>query len=280
MIAGTNNNFVLFDSKAKSLAANLTSVTTAQTGANARIDVGNAVSGSGTATTHTFTASSLDKLMSAVGRFSAGSGSATRVTILGNATESSVTLNDVSTKALRGNYLTQVTYSAKGVDIQKNIQALYDNISSTDANTKKLTEIVVTDGTSVGKKLLQMTEVFYTAMKTAFARGVDQGGSTVNKNYSFNVTNAAVDLNNPTSLQNDANVSSYSVVGAQVSQLIGHVITGSSANGDDLRILLGMSKLKTMTSVSGVSVTDRSTVNTLLNAIGSNTDRAKLKLIA
>lgn len=280
MIAGTNNNFVLFDSKAKSLAANLTSVTTAQTGANARIDVGNAASGSGTATTHTFTASSLDKLMSAVGRFSAGSGSATRVTILGNATESSVTLNDVSTKALRGNYLTQVTYSAKGVDIQKNIQALYDNISSTDASTKKLTEIVVTDGTSVGKKLIQLSEAFYTSMKAAFARGVDQGGAVVNKNYSYNVTNAAVDLHNPTSLQNDANVSSYSVVGAQVSQLTGHVITGSSVNGDDLRILLGMSKLKTMTSVSGISVTDRATVNTLLNAIGSNTDRAKLKLIA
>jgi hypothetical protein len=281
MIAGSTNNFVLFDTKAKALTQDLTSVTTAATGANARIDVGNAASGSGSASTHTFKASTLDKLMSSVGRFSGGSGSVTRVTISGNGSESSTTLNDIATKALRGYSTTQVTYAGKGVEIQKNIQALYDNISSTDTGVKKLTEIVVTDGTSTGKKLLTMSEVFYTAMKTVFARGVDQGVTpAVNKNYSYNVTNAAVDLNNPTTLQNDANVSSYSVVGAQVSQLTGHVITGSTLNGDDLRIMLGMSKLKTMTSTSGISVSDRSTITSLLNAIGSNTDRAKLKLIA
>jgi hypothetical protein len=277
-IGASADEFVLYDTRAKALAANLTTQATAFANAPGT-GIYLAVNGTGTPSAvgdHTFTASTLDKAISKVGKFMDNTGTVSRVTIAGSGTISATTLDDIATKALRGNSAAQVTYSAKAVDVQNNLQALYDNQTTTAA--KKLTEIVVTDGTSTGKKQIQMTQAFYTSLNAKFTRGVDQGGTTVNKNYAYNITNAAFDSANPTALQNDVNVSSYSVVGATNANLTG--FAGGGAAGDYLRIALGQSKLKTLTSVSGLTSTERATISTLLNSIGSNTDRAKLKMIS
>jgi L-rhamnose mutarotase len=82
---------------------------------------------------------------------------------------------------------------------------------------------------------------------------------------------AAFDATNPTALQNDVNVGSYSITGATYDNLV---------IGSQMRTALGQSKLKTLTTVSITDTAQRDTIRSLLNQIGSPTDKAKLKLTA
>jgi hypothetical protein len=374
-IGGSASTFALFNSRSAALAADLTDVTTAKT--DGAIDFDSTYNASATTAGQKFTTSNLDKTMDAVGRLNANSGNVGRVTIKGDSNRiTAATFDEVATKALRGNSSAQVAYSGKAVDITNNLQALYDNNTVTTA--KHLTEIVVTDGTAIGKKGFSMSQTFYSALAPLFKNGADNptllvkaagtlhkgaasnttghitiaghgystgdavtysvansgtaltgltdgntyyvgklddsnfvlfntkakalaadlssqnaaynagngylattgGGNAADqkfttgiqvKNYSFNITGATFDAANPTALQNDSNISSYSVVNASYDNLV---------IGNQLRIALGQSKLKSITTESISDATQRSTIRSLLNAIGSPVDRAKLKLMA
>ena len=366
-----STKFVLFSSKSAALSADLSSLTNAATGGAILFDPSNTA----IASNQNFTTSNLDKTMSAVGRFKDNTGSVGRVTIKGtSAAITAATLDEITTKALRGNATGNVAYAAKGVDISNNIQALYDNNTVTTAN--HLTEIVVTDGTAIGKKGFSLSQTFYNALSPLFKNGADNptllvqsagtlqigaassthgkvtinnhgystgdavtysttgtaitgltanttyyvgkldannfvlydtkakalaanltsqstaynngvnsyvamtaGGNTAsehkfstgiqNKNYSFTVTGATFDAS--TALQNDSNISSYSITNASYDNLV---------IGNQLRIALGQSKLKSITTEHITDATQRATITGLLNAIGSPVDRAKLKLMA
>ncbi|QWD96001.1 hypothetical protein [Polynucleobacter sp. MG-6-Vaara-E2] len=276
------NNFVLYDTKAKALAAHLNSQASAYADTNSYIQVGVTATASintaSNASTHSFSASSLDKAMSAIGRLNNGAGNVTRVTLLGDGTESSTTLGSIAAKVLRANANADVTYSAKAVNIQNNLQALYDNVHSTDPTVKKLTEIVVSDGTANSKKGFSVTEAVYTALKTVFANGVDNlatanGLSTPqNKNYSFNVSGVAFNAATPDTYQQDVNVSGYSITGASYSTM--------DPVNTPLNIVkvLGQSKMKSITTAA-LSASQKADILSVVNSIGSPVDRAKMKII-
>jgi hypothetical protein len=263
------NDFVLYDNKADALALDVSTDNATGYTAKPWKDI-TALTGSGT---YTITRSNLETSMKAVTTYKDGSGIVDRVTIKGSGAVLATDLESVSSKALRGNSAVNVAYAAKGVDIQNNLQALYDNNTTTGSHP--LTEIVVTDGTAIGKKGFSLSQTFYNALKTVFANGVDNpAGKTTNKNYSFTVTNATFDHANPTLLQNDVNVSTYAITGTSYSDL------DPIANPDYLRVALGQSKLKSLTTTSISDTTQRSIITNLLNAIGNPVDRAKLKLTA
>jgi len=265
------SSFALFNSRNAALTADYTSLATLATG-NAN---GNAINfaTSNTATNfsdQTFTTSSLDKTMSDVFRFKDNTGEVGRVTIKGSGAITSLELSDIATKALRGNASGQVTYSAKAIDIQNNMQSLYDNLHA--QNMTGITEVVVNDGTAKGKKALTLSDAYFQVLKGVFAEGVDKHLNPIPvnaKNYSFNVTGATYARLG--TLQGEMDVGAFAVVGATAQDL---TVGGATQLASDL----GKSKLKTLTS-EGVTSVERATIQNLLNSVGSGPDRAKLKLV-
>jgi carbon monoxide dehydrogenase subunit G len=266
---GHANKFYIFTTQKEALAADLTDDTTAAAGGAKVIAArGNALDGE-----QKFTVSALDQTMSDVARLKNNNSGVGRVTIKGSGAITSIMLSDIATRGLRGNPNGQVTYSAKAVDIQNNIQDLYENQTAALAgNGTAITEIVVNDGTSKGKKALTLTDQYFQTLRDVFKEGVDKHTSPVPvtpKNYTFNVTAAA--YGRLSTLQNEMDVGAFAVVGATAAQLK----VSSISLGTDL----GYSKLKTMTSV-GVDNVDRNIIQGLLSAVGSGPDRAKLKLVS
>jgi hypothetical protein len=264
-LGASTDDFVLFSTRAKALGANLATNTTAyNAGTNSFEGLGTLGTGN-----QVFTSSTLDKTMSAVGRFKDNTGTVGRVTIKGDSNAiTAATLNDIATKIKRGDVLNaKSAYAAKAVDISRNLQALYDNNTVTTAS--HLDEIVVTDGTATGKKGFSLSESFYTALNSVFDAGVDNvSGNNTNKNYSFTVTGAS--FGNIGNLQNDVNVGTFAVTGATYSDLT--TLT-------NLVDSVSKSKLKTLTTVAITDKADQTTIRNLVNSIGSPTDRAKIKLI-
>lgn len=263
----SSTTFVLYSTKADALAADTSS------GANAYATSPWIVQTTAGAGTQTFTASALDKSMSNIGRLKDGAGSVGRVTILGSGTVTSTNLSAITAKIERGDTATKATYQAKAVDVNSNLQALYDNKTSTLPGNVALDEIVVSDGTTVGKKAISLSYTLYNQLQASFLAGMDNPANNpataVNKNYAFTVTGAG--FGNTTTLQGDKNVATYAVVDATYTNL---------STAGQLVTELGKSKLKTLTSVSISDPTQRSTITTILNAVASPTDRAKLKLTA
>ena len=263
----SSTTFVLYSTKADALAADTSS------GANAYATSPWIVQTTAGAGTQTFTASALDKTMGNIGRLKDGAGSVGRVTILGSGSVTSTSLSAITAKIERGDTATKATYQAKAVDVNSNLQALYDNKTSTLPGNVALDEIVVSDGTTVGKKAISLSYTMYNQLQASFLAGMDNPAGNpvtpVNKNYAFTVTGAG--FANTTTLQGDKNVATYAVTGATYTDL--------STTGQ-LVAELGKSKLKTLTSVSISDPTQRSTITTILNAVGNPVDRAKLKLTA
>jgi hypothetical protein len=275
-LGSSNDNFVLFNNRGAALAADLTNATTARAAASAQdkaiVLAASAANLAVTASAQKFTTSSLDKIMSDVFRLKDNTAQVGRVTIKGFGAITALKLNDIATNALRGNGAGQVTYSAKAVDIQNNIQALTDNqIAGTQLTGKAITEIVVNDGTSLGKKAITVTDDQFLKLRTAFLEGVDKHTNPVPvlaKNYTFNVTGAA--YSRLSTLQADMNVGAFALTGVSAANL--------KVSSIALAADLGNSKLKTMTSV-GVNSADRAIIQGLLSSVGSGPDRAKLKLV-
>jgi hypothetical protein len=261
------STLVLFNSRNAALTADYTDLNSLATSGAINFGVGN------TNTNYadqTFTTSSLDKTMSDVFRFKDNTGEVGRVTIKGYGAITSLQLSDTATKALRGNALGQVTYSAKAIDIQNNMQSLYDNLNA--ANMTEVTEVVVSDGTSKGKKALTLSDTYFQVLKGIFAEGVDKhlSPNPVNaKTYSFNVTGAA--YSRLGALQGEMDVGAFAVTNVAAADL--------KVSSIQLAADLGKSKLKTMTSV-GVNNVDRNIIQGLLSSVGSGPDRAKLKLVS
>jgi hypothetical protein len=185
----------------------------------------------------------------------------TRVTINGAGLITAAQLSSVAVKAKANNSGVAVTYSAKAVDIQSNLQAIQDNRTDS-SSTKRITEIVVSDGSVNGKKALNLTMSQYTAMNTQIANGLLGNIS----NYALTVTGAS--FGDLTTLQNDNKVAQFSISNADAS------IIGT------LAATLGKSKLKTISTSTSVSAADKATLRTELTTIGSNVDRAKLKILS
>jgi hypothetical protein len=263
----SSTTFVLYSTKADALAADTSS------GANAYATSPWIVQTTAGAGTQTFTASTLDKTMGNIGRLKDGAGSVGRVTILGSGSVTSTSLSAITAKIERGDTATKATYQAKAVDVNSNLQALYDNKTSTLPGNVALDEIVVSDGTTVGKKAISLSYTMYNQLQASFLAGMDNPAGNpvtpVNKNYAFTVTSAG--FANTTTLQGDKNVATYAVTGATYTDL---------STAGQLVAELGKSKLKTLTSVSISDPTQRSTITTILNAVGNPVDRAKLKLTA
>ncbi|QWE15005.1 hypothetical protein [Polynucleobacter sp. AP-Sving-400A-A2] len=263
----SSTQFVLYSTKADALAADTS------TPANAYATSPWIVQTTAGAGTQTFTASALDKTMSNIGRLKDGAGSVGRVTILGSGSITSTSLSAITAKIERGDTNTKATYQAKAVDVNSNLQALYDNKTSTLPGNVALDEIVVSDGSTVGKKAISLSYTLYNQLQASFLAGMDNPAGNpvtpVNKNYAFTVTGAG--FANTTTLQGDKNVATYAVTGATYTDL---------STAGQLVAELGKSKLKTLTSVSISDPTQRSTITTILNAVGNPVDRAKLKLTA
>lgn len=279
---GASNQFVLYNSKDAALKADLSSQAAAYANASGG-GVYIAVNDSGTPSavgTHSFIASTLDRAMSSVGRLNNGNANVNRVTILGDGTETSTVLNDIATKVDRGYASAKATYSSKAVVIQNNLQAIYDNVHSTDPTVTKLDEIVVSDGTVNGKKGFSMSEAFYSALKTVFKNGIDtpatEAGLTTpqNKNYSFNVTGVAFNASTPDNYQNDVNVSGYTITGATYAAMDP---VNTPAN---IVSVLGQSKLKSLSTEAITDSVKRAAITSVVNSIASPVDRAKMKILS
>jgi hypothetical protein len=293
------DNFTLFDTRAHALAGN-----NAQ-GATGLIDLDTSTGSNGYAHgVHSFTTSDIDKAMSAVGRYSTATGNVERVTIAGAGLISTTDLDSIAEKVKNGGgaaggYGTKMTYSAKAIDIQGNMQALYDNM--TKVGGTPMSEIVVADGVINGKKTLNISIGQYNEMFDAFSKGVTNaivgGNADTPTNYAFNVTGAAyadskkagqtgISITNNsavtrnTALQDDKNVASFSIVGLdQPTNGAGTGVTSLIA----LRDLLSQSKLKTVLtnsqSANNWSLADKTLLKTWVSNIGSNSDKNKLKVV-
>ena len=277
----STNTFALFDTRAHAMAGNNDPSATGIMNLSTGYADGE----------HKFTTSTLDKTMSEVARYNNASGTVSRVTIDGYGEISATTIASITSKVKNGgnssgfSAATKITYNAKAVDIQKNIQALYDSVTTT-TNTP-LTEIVVSDGTTNGKKAITLSMLQYTGLNSAFSLGVTNPASDVNAptNYAFTVTGAAyadsqkaggaAQANGGVTLQDDKNVASF---------YVSNVSKASIDTLGELRDFLSQSKLKTAytesQSANSWTVTDKSVLSTLLQQIGSNVDRAKLKTAA
>jgi len=225
-----------------------------------------------------FSVTDLSRTISDVTRLNGDTAKVGRVTIKGSGEITSLELSDIAKKVNAGsNSVAQITYSAKAVDIQNNMQALYDNQHA--ANMTGITEIVVNDGTSKGKKALTLSDTYFQVLRDIFKEGVDKHESptpVLAKNYTFNVTGASYSRlttpvgGAPLALQDEMDVGSFAITGVQASDL--------KVSSVQLATDLGKSKLKTMTT-DGISSADRSIIQGLLNSVGSGSDRAKLKLV-
>jgi hypothetical protein len=243
--------------------------------------------------------------MSAVGRYKGNTGTVERVTIAGSGVISTTDLDSIAAKVKNGGgaaggYGTKMTYSAKAIEVQGNIQALYDNM--TKVNGTAVNEIVVSDGTIAGKKTINLTIGQYNEMFDAFSKGVTNpvvaaGGNaaTAPTNYAFNVTGAAYTdskkagvavniVNNAgvtrtLSLQDDKNVASFSLIGLNKASVGASTVTSL----DQLRDLLSQSKLKLVQtnsqSANNWLLSEKTNLKTWLSNIGSNVDRNKLKVV-
>jgi hypothetical protein len=245
--------------------------------------------------TQTFFSSKLQNSMGAASGYNGGTGSVSRVTINGEdgSVITSTTLESIATKAKMANSGANVTYSAKAIDIQKNAQALTDNAGL--ATGKKLTEIVVSDGSVASKKSISLSMDKYAALRSLFRAGVINpvgGGNNTPSNYAFTVTGASyldstksgditantnttnLDGGTGNTLQDDKNVSSFFVTNLAKTDI-------TSLNA--LRDFLSQSKLKTATttSPSGTTWSDlqKSNLTSYLSNISSGVDKAKLKTI-
>jgi hypothetical protein len=294
------NNFTLFTTRADALAGN-----NAQ-GATGLVDIDTSTGTNAYAHgVHSFTTSDIDKTMSAVGKYKGNSGTVERVTIAGSGVISTTDLDSIAAKVKNGGgaaggYGTKMTYSAKAIEVQGNIQALYDNM--TKVNGTAVNEIVVSDGTIAGKKTINLTIGQYNEMFDAFSKGVTNpvvaaGGNaaTAPTNYAFNVTGAAYTdskkagvavniVNNAgvtrtLSLQDDKNVASFSLVGLNKASVGASTVTSL----DQLRDLLSQSKLKLVQtnsqSANNWLLSEKTNLKTWLSNIGSNVDRNKLKVV-
>ena len=272
----SNDKFVLFDTRAKALAADFTGANDAakQLAAyNGGVDSYIALTAAGTLA-QSFTKSDLSNIMGSVNGFRDNTGAVGRVTIKGVGAITANTIDSIVTKIKAGNSNAEATYSAKAVDILNNLTGLYENQSAILASVyTKLDEIVVNDGTTTGKKGITLSETYLTTLDSIFKEGVDQGGAVKNKNYTFNVTDAS--YANTATLQTNANVGAYAVTGATFNQVTNSVNDATKT----LALELGRSKLKTMTTV-GVTDAQREVIVGQLFAIGSGPDRAKLKITA
>jgi hypothetical protein len=266
---------------------------------------------------HSFITNDLTKAMSAVGRYKSSTGQVERVTVAGSGAITSTILDDVAARVAQGgaasgfSNATKITYSAKAIDIQGNLAALYDNM--TKVGGKHIGEIVVSDGVINGKKTINLTIGQYNEMFDAFSKGVTNavvgGNSDTPTNYAFNVTGAAytdskkagqtnISITNAagvtrnTALQDDKNVASFSLIGLNKGSSINggggwnnpgafNTTTVNSLNG--LRDLLSQSKLKTVLtnsqSANNWTLDDKNYLKTFVSNIGSNADRNKLKVV-
>jgi len=265
-----NDNFVLFDTRAHAKSADYSSVALLS-GSSGAITYATGNTGAGAA--QKFSVTNLSKTISDVNRLNGATSEVGRVTIKGFGVVTALDLSDIAAKVKAGSdSVAQTTYSAKAIDIQNNMQALYDNQHA--ANMTGVSEIVVNDGTSKGKKALTLSDTYFQVLKSIFKEGVDKHENPVPvlaKNYTFNVTGASYSkISGAGNLQDEMDVGSFAVVGATAANLSVDAITLASD--------LGKSKLKTLTS-EGVTSVERATIQSLLNSVGSGPDRAKLKLV-
>jgi hypothetical protein len=161
-----------------------------------------------------------------------------------------------------------LTYLGKALDIEKNLAVLVENqgtavVAGTGGPVAKIT---VADGNIAAKKQFTVTLAQHTALNAAFTAG--QASST-NTNYGYIVSGVA--SANAATFQANAKVTSFTVTG---------LAAGDADTTAKLVSLLGNSKLKTATTASGYTVAELATTRTQLSAVASNTDRAKLKIIA
>jgi hypothetical protein len=268
----TNGTFVLFDTKANALAANLASDAAAIASTGAILAGTN-----GTGTADKLSTSTLFNAMKSVAAFNGNTGTAARVTIAGNGATTAANIANITAKAILGNANAQFTYAAKAIDIQKNIQALYDN-NTAGVGTTALTEIVVTDGNAISKKSIVLSMLQYGQLKDEFSNGVTNplNDITAPTNYAFTVTGAAFSDSPKAqvgSLQNDKNVATF---------FLTNVTKSNIATLDNLRDMLSQSKLKTAIteslSANSWSVAEKANLATLTKQISSGVDKAKLKI--
>jgi hypothetical protein len=284
------SNFTLFTSRADALAGNNAAY---NAGTNATSGIKNLADSDTTFAGHTFTTSTLDKRMSAVARMSGATASVSRVTIAGSGAITSTTLDSVATFAKRGADVTggisnaKIAYAGKAVDVQMNIQALYDNVGTTTGTP--ISEIVVTDGSAISRKTVVASMLQYSRLKDIFSAGVTNplADTAAPTNYAFTVTGAAysdspgTNTTDATKLQNDKNVASFYITGMARTDLISGLDT-SAASLTLMKNLLSQSKLKTITTESSATWTATQKTNFAYNLsqISSNTDRAKMKVLA
>jgi len=311
----TNDTFKLFDTRAHALAGNNDARDYATSGHKVLT-----VTGAGStfvAGVHSFETSDVTSSMSAVSRFKGATAKVERVTIAGTGDISSTTLDDIAARVKQGGSSSgfspaaKLTYSAKAIDIQNNLQSLYDNMTRVGGTA--INEIVVSDGVINGKKTINLTIGQYNEMFDAFSKGVTNavvgGNADTPTNYAFNVTGAAytdskkagqsgISITNAagvtrnTALQDDKNVASFSLIGLNKGSSINGVggwaapgafntTTVNSLNG--LRDLLSQSKLKTVLtnsqSANNWTLEDKNYLKTFVSNIGSNSDRNKLKVV-
>jgi hypothetical protein len=219
------------------------------------------------------TASAGANITAAVGyanAWNSGAGTVSKIIIEGNG--SLVTKTDLDT--IKSLALDQtpaainVAYSGKALDVQKNLGALVENISGATA-ANRLDQIIVTDGNIASKKQFGVTYSQWSTLNSRFTAG--QAIST-NTNYSFMVSGVATNASgtgDAATMQSNAKVSSFTVKDVPAGLTTTHLTT-----------LLGNSKLKNATIISGMATDDVTSLRTALSAVSSNVDRAKLKFIS
>jgi hypothetical protein len=161
-----------------------------------------------------------------------------------------------------------LTYLGKALDIEKNLAVLVENqATAVVAGTSgPIARITVADGSIAAKKQFTVTLAQHTALNAAFTAGQASGTNT---NYGYIVSGVA--SANAATFQANAKVTSFTVTG---------LAAGDADTTAKLVSLLGNSKLKTATIATGYTVDQLATTRTQLSAVASNTDRAKLKIIA
>ena len=161
-----------------------------------------------------------------------------------------------------------LTYLGKALDIEKNLAVLVENqgtavVAGTGGPIAKIT---VADGGVAAKKQFTVTKAQFDTINAAFTAG--QASST-NTNYGYIVSGVA--SGDAATFQANAKVTSFTVTG---------LTAGNADTTAKLVTLLGNSKLKTATTATGYTDAQLATTREKLSAVASNTDRAKLKIIA
>lgn len=164
-----------------------------------------------------------------------------------------------------------LTYLGKALDIEKNLAVLVDNqgtavLAGTGGPVAKIT---VADGSVAAKKQFTVTKAQFDTLNAAFTAGQASGTNT---NYGYIVSGVAASgagANAPSAFQANAKVTSFTVTGL-----------AAGSNTAALVTLLGNSKLKSATIATGYTDAQLAAVREAVSAVASNTDRAKLKIIA